>query len=81
MSDSYDVVVIGAGPAGYAAAIRCAQLGLNTACIDKSVGKDGAPTLGGNLLDWGCIRQKHCWMPRTNMLMPKSTSRNLDFYR
>ena len=35
MAKSYDVVVIGAGPAGYVAAIRCAQLGLRTACIDE----------------------------------------------
>ena len=47
MSEKFDVVVIGAGPAGYAAAIRCAQLGLNTACIDKSLGKDGKPVFGG----------------------------------
>ena len=58
MSDKYDVIVIGAGPAGYAAAIRCAQLGLNTACIDKSIGKDGEPTLGGTCLNWGCIPSK-----------------------
>jgi dihydrolipoamide dehydrogenase len=58
MSDSYDVIVIGAGPAGYAAAIRCAQLGLNTACIDKSLGKDGTPVLGGTCLNWGCIPSK-----------------------
>ena len=58
MSQSYDVVVIGAGPAGYAAAIRAAQLGLNTACIDKSVGKDGQATLGGTCLNWGCIPSK-----------------------
>jgi len=58
MSDSYDVIVIGAGPAGYAAAIRCAQLGLNTACIDKSIGKDGEPVLGGTCLNWGCIPSK-----------------------
>ncbi len=58
MSDKYDVVVIGAGPAGYAAAIRCAQLGLNTACIDKSLDKDGEPTLGGTCLNWGCIPSK-----------------------
>jgi len=58
MSVSYDVVVIGAGPAGYAAAIRCAQLGLNTACIDKSLGKDGSPVLGGTCLNWGCIPSK-----------------------
>ena len=58
MSDKYDVVVIGAGPAGYAAAIRAAQLGLSTACIDKSLGKDGEPTLGGTCLNWGCIPSK-----------------------
>ena len=58
MSEHYDVIVIGAGPAGYAAAIRCAQLGLNTACIDKSIGKDGQPTLGGTCLNWGCIPSK-----------------------
>ena len=58
MSDAFDVIVIGAGPAGYAAAIRAAQLGLNTACIDKSVGKDGEPTLGGTCLNWGCIPSK-----------------------
>ena len=58
MSERYDVVVIGAGPAGYHAAIRCAQLGLSTACIDKSLGKDGKPTLGGTCLNWGCIPSK-----------------------
>lgn len=58
MSDKFDVIVIGAGPAGYAAAIRCAQLGLSTACIDKSIGKDGEPTLGGTCLNWGCIPSK-----------------------
>ena len=56
--DSYDVIVIGAGPAGYAAAIRAAQLGMKTACIDKSLGKDGKPTLGGTCLNWGCIPSK-----------------------
>ena len=44
---SYEVVVIGGGPAGYAAAIRSAQLGLKTACIDKTLGKSGKPSLGG----------------------------------
>ena len=58
MSDQYDVIVIGAGPAGYAAAIRCAQLGFSTACIDASVGRDGAPVLGGTCLNWGCIPSK-----------------------
>lgn len=57
-TESYDVIVIGAGPAGYAAAIRCAQLGMRTACIDKSLGVDGTPTLGGTCLNWGCIPSK-----------------------
>ena len=56
--DSYDVVVIGAGPAGYVSAIRAAQLGLKTACIDEWVGKDGKPTLGGTCLNVGCIPSK-----------------------
>ncbi len=56
--DNYDIIVIGAGPAGYSAAIRAAQLGMNTACIDKALGKDGAPTLGGTCLNWGCIPSK-----------------------
>ena len=58
MSEQYDVIVIGAGPAGYAAAIRSAQQGLSTACIDKSLGKDGKPVLGGTCLNWGCIPSK-----------------------
>jgi dihydrolipoamide dehydrogenase len=58
MKDSYDVIVIGAGPAGYAAAIRAAQLGLATACIDKLIGKDGKPAFGGTCLNWGCIPSK-----------------------
>ncbi|MEQ8486870.1 MAG: dihydrolipoyl dehydrogenase [Pseudomonadales bacterium] len=58
MSDKYDVIVIGAGPAGYHAAIRCAQLGMKTACIDKSLDGDGKPVLGGTCLNWGCIPSK-----------------------
>lgn len=58
MADKYDVIVIGAGPAGYHAAIRCAQLGLSTACIDKSLGEDGKPAYGGTCLNWGCIPSK-----------------------
>ncbi|MBN8482792.1 MAG: dihydrolipoyl dehydrogenase [Xanthomonadales bacterium] len=59
MSDNhYDVVVIGAGPAGYHAAIRAAQLGLKTACIDAALGKDGKPALGGTCLRVGCIPSK-----------------------
>lgn len=48
----YDVIVVGSGPGGYVAAIRCAQLGLNTACIEKE------KTLGGTCLNVGCIPSK-----------------------
>ena len=58
MSENYDVVVIGGGPAGYHAAIRAAQLGLKTACIDAGQGKDGKPALGGTCLRVGCIPSK-----------------------
>lgn len=53
----FDVVVIGAGPAGYVAAIRCAQLGLSVACVDEWLNK-GEPTLGGTCLNVGCIPSK-----------------------
>lgn len=58
MSQTSDVVVIGAGPAGYATAIRCAQLGFSVTCIDKSKNSSGQPTLGGTCLNWGCIPSK-----------------------
>ena len=58
MSEQYDVVVIGAGPAGYHAAIRAAQLGMKVACIDAALGKDGKPALGGTCLRVGCIPSK-----------------------
>jgi dihydrolipoamide dehydrogenase len=54
----FDVVVIGAGPGGYVAAIRCAQLGLNTACIDEWKNAQGKPSLGGTCLNVGCIPSK-----------------------
>lgn len=58
MSDQFDVVVIGAGPAGYHAAIRAAQLGMTVACIDAGLGKDGKPALGGTCLRVGCVPSK-----------------------
>ncbi len=58
MSDKYDVVVIGGGPGGYAAAIKAAQLGLKTACIDKYINKNGKPALGGTCANVGCIPSK-----------------------
>ena len=54
----YDVVVIGAGPAGYVAAIKAAQLGLKTLCIEKGKTKAGKIGLGGTCLNWGCIPSK-----------------------
>lgn len=54
----YDVVVIGAGPGGYVAAIRCAQLGLSTACIESWINDEAKPALGGTCLNVGCIPSK-----------------------
>ncbi len=58
MSQKFDVVVIGAGPGGYVAAIRAAQLGKKTAIIEKYTGKDGKLALGGTCLNVGCIPSK-----------------------
>lgn len=52
---SFDVIVIGAGPAGYSSAIRCAQLGLKTACIDNWHDEKGRSSLGGTYLNAGCV--------------------------
>ncbi|OOZ41095.1 dihydrolipoyl dehydrogenase [Solemya pervernicosa gill symbiont] len=57
-TESYDVIVIGGGPAGYVAAIRCAQLGLKSACIDAGVDEQGERSLGGTCLNVGCIPSK-----------------------
>ena len=51
MADTYDVIVLGSGPGGYVAAIRCAQLGLKTAIVEREL-------LGGICLNWGCIPTK-----------------------
>ncbi|MCB1702845.1 MAG: dihydrolipoyl dehydrogenase [Halioglobus sp.] len=58
MPDKYDVVVIGAGPAGYVAAIRAAQLGLSTACVEQWLDDQGKVRLGGTCLNVGCIPSK-----------------------
>lgn len=58
MTTNFDVIVIGAGPGGYVAAIRCAQLGLKTACIDRRVNPTGGASLGGTCLNVGCIPSK-----------------------
>ena len=58
MAEQFDVVIVGAGPAGYVAAIRCAQLGFKTACVDDWSNADGKPSLGGTCLNVGCIPSK-----------------------
>src|SRR5690606_31007856 len=58
MSDKYDVIVIGGGPGGYVAAIRAAQMGMNVACIEKRINKQGNPALGGTCANVGCIPSK-----------------------
>src|SRR5688572_24052638 len=58
MSKQFDVVVIGAGPGGYIAAIRAAQLGMSVACIDDWQTADGKPAPGGTCTNVGCIPSK-----------------------
>jgi len=58
MSKSFDVIVIGGGPGGYIAAIRAAQLGFNTACIDDWKNDKGGPAPGGTCTNVGCIPSK-----------------------
>jgi dihydrolipoamide dehydrogenase len=57
-ANAFDVVVIGAGPAGYIAAIRAAQLGFSTACIDEWKNEKGGPAPGGTCTNVGCIPSK-----------------------
>ena len=52
MDNNFDVIIVGSGPGGYVCAIRCAQLGLKTACVESS------KTLGGTCLNVGCIPSK-----------------------
>ena len=54
----FDVVVIGAGPGGYVAAIRCAQLGMKVSCVDEWKNAQGKSSLGGTCLNVGCIPSK-----------------------
>ena len=58
MSKNFDVIVIGGGPGGYIAAIRAAQLGLSTACIDEWKNDKGGPAPGGTCTNVGCIPSK-----------------------
>src|SRR5271170_289132 len=58
MSETYDVLIIGGGPAGYQAAIRAAQNGLSAICVDAWQNRDGSSALGGTCLNAGCIPSK-----------------------
>src|SRR5436305_7113014 len=58
MADSFDVIVIGGGPAGYPAAIRAGQNKLTVACIDEWTNLDGTRAFGGTCLNAGCIPSK-----------------------
>ena len=58
MAKNFDVIVIGGGPGGYVAAIRAAQLGLSTACIDEWKNEQGGPAPGGTCTNVGCIPSK-----------------------
>ena len=58
MSNPFDVIVIGSGPAGYVCAIRCAQLGLSTTVVEQNVNEQAQPLLGGTCLNVGCIPSK-----------------------
>ncbi len=58
MNSNYDVIVIGSGPAGYVCAIRCSQLGLKTALVEKTSDEKDRPVFGGTCLNVGCIPSK-----------------------
>jgi dihydrolipoamide dehydrogenase len=58
LAEAYDVLILGAGPGGYVAAIRAAQLGLKTGIVEKRAASDGKPLLGGTCLNVGCIPSK-----------------------
>ncbi len=58
MNKQFDVIVIGAGPGGYIAAIRAAQLGMSVACVDEWKSSNGGPALGGTCTNVGCIPSK-----------------------
>jgi dihydrolipoamide dehydrogenase len=58
MADSFDVIVIGGGPAGYPAAIRAGQNKLKVACVDEWKNLDGSAAFGGTCLNAGCIPSK-----------------------
>ena len=75
MAKEYDVIVIGSGPAGYVAAIRCAQLGFKTACVEKWVDEKNESVLGGTCLNVGCIPSKNLLNLSENFYKAKNFSK------
>ena len=73
MADSFDVVVIGGGPAGYPAAIRAAQNKLSVACIDEWKNLDGSSAFGGTCLNAGCIPSK-ALLESSELLSPRAST-------
>ena len=74
MSKQFDVVVIGAGPGGYIAAIRAAQLGMSVACIDAWQNGQGGPAPGGTCTNVGCIPSRRCCNRPSTTSRPTTTS-------
>ena len=74
MNKDYEVIIVGSGPAGYVAAIRCSQLGLKTLCVEKH-GEDGKPSLGGTCLNVGCIPSKSLLESSLEFYKAKNTTK------
>ena len=72
MSEKFDVIVIGSGPAGYVAAIRAAQLGLKTACVEKWKNEEGKGVNGGTCLNVGCITTSGVELNVSSMIARKN---------
>ena len=77
MSDSFDVIVIGSGPAGYVCAIKCAQLGMNTAVVETWSDAKGKPVFGGTCLNVVAYPPKHCSIALINLLRQAIISRHM----
>ena len=72
MPEKFDLIVIGAGPGGYVAAIRAAQLGMKTACVEK----DTRP--GGSASMWDASRARRFWNRRNTIALQKAASANTE---
>jgi pyruvate/2-oxoglutarate dehydrogenase complex dihydrolipoamide dehydrogenase (E3) component len=70
MSKQFDIIVIGAGPGGYIAAIRAAQLGMSVACVDEWKNSTGGPAPGGTCTNVGCIPSKALLQSSEHFITP-----------